>query len=192
MVVNDRRVRANRANAARSTGPRTEAGKAAARLNALRHGLAAASHSEPGADEEIEALALTIVGAESGSDLLALARRIADAELDLRRVRRAQVALETRHLESLRANSSRGISRRLVQRLLKRAPSTAMKGAPGHGANLRSAITTPPGRHYRPVNDRSKTSLRRKLRSLNNMKSMYYLHFGRTNPIWPQHRTTAA
>ena len=59
MVVNARRVKANRANAARSTGPRTETGKAAARLNALRHGLAAASHSEPGADEEIEALALT-------------------------------------------------------------------------------------------------------------------------------------
>jgi hypothetical protein len=46
MVVDDRRVRANRANAARSTGPRTKAGKAATRLNALRHGLAAA-HNEP-------------------------------------------------------------------------------------------------------------------------------------------------
>jgi hypothetical protein len=84
MVVNDRRLRANRANAARSTGPRTTAGKAAARLNALRHGLAAASHSEPGADQEIETLARAIAGPESGSELLALARRIADAELGLR------------------------------------------------------------------------------------------------------------
>ena len=109
MAVNDRRLRANRANAARSTGPRTEAGKAAARLNALRHGLAAASHSEPGADQEIELLARAIAGAESGSELLALARRIADAELGLRRVQSAQMALETPPLESLRADLSRGI-----------------------------------------------------------------------------------
>jgi hypothetical protein len=92
MVVNDRRVRANRANAARSTGPRTKAGKAATRLNALRHGLPAA-HYEPSADQEIEALARAIVGAEAGSELLALARRVADAELGLRRVRNAQMVL---------------------------------------------------------------------------------------------------
>ena len=62
MAASDRRLRANRANAARSTGPRTRAGKAVARLNALRHGLAAVSHYEPGADQEIEALAHAIVG----------------------------------------------------------------------------------------------------------------------------------
>src|SRR5579871_4553789 len=93
MVVNDRRVRNNRANAARSTGPRTKAGKAATRLNALRHGLAAASYYESSADQEIEALAQAIVGAERGSELLALARRIANAELGLRRVRSAQLVL---------------------------------------------------------------------------------------------------
>src|SRR5271157_5534811 len=93
MVANDRRVRANRANAARSAGPRTKAGKAATRLNALRHGLAAAPHNEPGADQEIEALAHAIVDAEGGSELLALARRVADAEFGLRRVRSAQMIL---------------------------------------------------------------------------------------------------
>ena len=75
----------------------------------MRHGLAAASHSEPGADEEIEALARAIAGAESGSELLALARRIADAELGLRRVLSAQLVLATLPLESLRADSSRVI-----------------------------------------------------------------------------------
>ncbi len=93
MVVNDRKVRANRANAARSTGPRTKAGKAAMRLNALRHGLAAVWHYEPGADQEIEALAHAVVAAEGGSELLALARCVADAELGLRRVRSAQKVL---------------------------------------------------------------------------------------------------
>jgi hypothetical protein len=92
MVVNDRRVRANRANAERSTGPRTKAGKAVTRLNALRHGLAAV-HNETATDQEIETLALTIVGDEGGSELLALARWVADAELGLRRVRSARTLL---------------------------------------------------------------------------------------------------
>ena len=39
MLVSEARREANRRNAARSTGPRTEAGKAASRRNALKHGL---------------------------------------------------------------------------------------------------------------------------------------------------------
>lgn len=41
--ISERKLRANRANAKRSTGPRTEAGKAVSRCNALKHGLL--SHS---------------------------------------------------------------------------------------------------------------------------------------------------
>ena len=40
MTISEARRAANRANAARSTGPRTAAGKQAVRLNALKHGLA--------------------------------------------------------------------------------------------------------------------------------------------------------
>jgi hypothetical protein len=40
-MVSDARIAANRANARKSTGPKTQAGKAASRRNALRHGLAA-------------------------------------------------------------------------------------------------------------------------------------------------------
>jgi hypothetical protein len=119
MAASDRRLRANRANAARSTGPRTKAGKAATRLNALRHGLAASSHYQAGADREIETLARAIVGAEQGSELLALARRVADAELRLRRVRSAQMILANTapRLENFRADSSgavQGASRKSV------------------------------------------------------------------------------
>jgi hypothetical protein len=119
MVANDRRVRANRANAARSTGPRTKAGKAATRLNALRHGLAASSHYEPGADQEIETLARAIADAEEGSVLLAVARRVTDAELRLRRVRSAQMAFANAAppLEKVRADSlgvAHGASRNSV------------------------------------------------------------------------------
>ena len=108
MTTSDRQIRANRANAARSTGPRTKAGKTAMRLNALRHGLAAVSHYEPGADQEVEALAHAIVDAERESELLALARQVADAESRLRRVRSAQTVLANtaRPLENFKANSS--------------------------------------------------------------------------------------
>ena len=37
--ISERRLQANRANAQRSTGPRTEAGKATSRRNALKHGI---------------------------------------------------------------------------------------------------------------------------------------------------------
>jgi hypothetical protein len=43
-------ILANRANAQKSTGPRTAEGKAASRLNALKHGLDAASLILPGED----------------------------------------------------------------------------------------------------------------------------------------------
>jgi len=51
-------ITANRLNAQRSTGPRTEAGKAVSRFNALSHGLEARSRVIPGEDPaELETLA---------------------------------------------------------------------------------------------------------------------------------------
>jgi hypothetical protein len=92
-VISERRRAANRANAAKSTGPRTKAGKAKVSQNARRHGLAAALRSEPGAIEEIELMAQAIVVEAERPDLIGHARRIAEAEFDLRRVRRARQTL---------------------------------------------------------------------------------------------------
>jgi hypothetical protein len=50
-----KQLEANRRNAAKSTGPRTESGKAASRMNALKTGIDAQSHVLPG--ESSEALA---------------------------------------------------------------------------------------------------------------------------------------
>jgi hypothetical protein len=77
-VATERQRSANQANAGRSTGPRTRAGKAVASGNARRHGLAAAVSREPGADTEIERLARAIADEASRPDLVGLARRIAE------------------------------------------------------------------------------------------------------------------
>src|SRR5438045_2007025 len=52
-----KQIEANRLNAAKSTGPRTEAGTSTVRLNALKHGLYAADPVIPGEDPaHLEAL----------------------------------------------------------------------------------------------------------------------------------------
>ena len=50
MAISERRLAANRANALRSTGPRTRGGKAAAARNALVHGLTSRNPLLPGED----------------------------------------------------------------------------------------------------------------------------------------------
>lgn len=56
-MTTEKQWHANRLNALRSTGPKTEEGKASSSLNALRHGLTATKIALPGEDEtQYEAL----------------------------------------------------------------------------------------------------------------------------------------
>ena len=96
-MTSERQIAANRRNAQRSTGPRSRAGKARVSRNALKHGLAATLMDNPALVEEVSALATTLVGGASGdTTALALASAIAEAELDLIRVRMARVELLNR------------------------------------------------------------------------------------------------
>lgn len=89
-MTSKRQFVANRANSQRSTGPRTKAGKSIASSNARLHGLAAVVRNAPGADVEIESIARAIVDEAERPDLIEFARGIAEAEVDLRRIRRAR------------------------------------------------------------------------------------------------------
>jgi hypothetical protein len=51
-MATEKQVAANRANALKSTGPRSEAGKKASSANALTHGLTAEMHLVPGEDPQ--------------------------------------------------------------------------------------------------------------------------------------------
>jgi len=89
-MTGDRKIRANRANAQASTGPKTERGRSHAARNALRHALSRPVYSDPVWSEEVEALAREIIGADTNAEIQELARRIAEAQIDLRRVRHAR------------------------------------------------------------------------------------------------------
>src|SRR4051794_822910 len=88
-TVSERKLRANRANAARSTGPRTNAGKAASAMNAVRHGLTAQTALLAGEREaELRALARQLragLGPAYGAESV-LVERIVAVEGKLRRL----------------------------------------------------------------------------------------------------------
>src|SRR5262249_18238143 len=81
---------ANRANAARSTGPRTRAGKAAVARNALRHGLSLPVLAEPVLAAGVSALANRLAGGGAGEPRRAAALHIAEAQVDIERIRRVR------------------------------------------------------------------------------------------------------
>ena len=89
-MTSARKIRANRANARASTGPQTTRGRARAARNALRHALSLPVGSIPALSEEAEALAREIAVPDANAATQELARRVAEAQIDLRRVRYAR------------------------------------------------------------------------------------------------------
>jgi len=89
--------RANRRNAAKSTGPKTAAGKAAVARNALQHGLSLPVLGDPALSPEVESIARMLAKSLTGVELDGrgheLACRIAEPIIDLRWVREARLPL---------------------------------------------------------------------------------------------------
>ncbi len=110
-------IRANRNNAKKSTGPRTEEGKARAAKNSLKHGLLARDAVLPGEDpadfdRQLSALEADIQPANSLE--FELVRQIADAQWRMRRLTRLETGFlaaavddQRRHLEKRRPDELR-------------------------------------------------------------------------------------
>jgi hypothetical protein len=92
-MASERQIAANRCNARKSTGPRSGAGKARASRNAYRHGLTLSITSTAEYAKQLETLVRKIAGETKDAIKLERAHAIAQAELELARVRRAKVAL---------------------------------------------------------------------------------------------------
>jgi hypothetical protein len=89
-LTSDRKIKSNRANARASTGPKTADGRARSTRNALRHALSLPVCSNPALSEEVETLAREIAGPGANAETQELARQVAEAQIDLRRVRCAR------------------------------------------------------------------------------------------------------
>jgi hypothetical protein len=104
-VTTARKVKSNRSNARSSTGPKTPKGRGRSAKNALRHRLSLPVDSDPALSQEVASLAQQIVGAEATPERQEMARHIAEAQVDLRRIRVLRHDLISRALSDPDYNS---------------------------------------------------------------------------------------
>jgi hypothetical protein len=106
-MPSDRQIAANRKNAKKSTGPRSDAGREASRSNARRHGLAVPIGADPAFHDDIEKLAKALSLSRGIQNVDERARGAAEAELDLLRIRKIRAwVLETLYFAGNGATSS--------------------------------------------------------------------------------------
>jgi hypothetical protein len=98
-MATERQVAANRRNAAKSTGPRTSAGKRRIRRNSYRHGLSVGAAGRLESAEHVESQARKIAGAGADALMLEQARCMVQAQLDLIQIRRMKASLIQRIAE---------------------------------------------------------------------------------------------
>jgi hypothetical protein len=140
-LTSERKITANRANAQASTGPRTTRGRARAARNALRHALSLPVCSIPALSEEVEALASKIAGPGANAQTQELARCVAEAQIDLRRVRSArhQFLFDTLSKENYESYANMRMKVKLLRALLRpNPPDISIEG-------LEFATSTPQG-----------------------------------------------
>ncbi|MCB5176418.1 hypothetical protein [Microvirga lenta] len=90
-MTSQRKITANRANAQRSTGPRSAAGKASSRRNATRHSLAVPVSAVPDLARAAAQLARHIAGGQTTNPaIVEAATQLAEAAIDVLRVRQAR------------------------------------------------------------------------------------------------------
>jgi hypothetical protein len=103
-------IQANRANARRSTGPKSPEGKARASLNAIRHGLSARNAVLPQEDRAAYLELLAAIETEyqpQGAAETFMANRMASAQWRLQRLARIETGFFVAELEKVRCHEYR-------------------------------------------------------------------------------------
>jgi hypothetical protein len=127
-MTSARKFWTNRNNCRASTGPKTATGRATSAGNARRHGLRIPVLSDPSLSPQVEVMAQRIAG-DAGPELVELARRIAEAQIDVLRVQRARCDIVSRELTAERWQLP--VGRRIplnVARILRRAQKLFWRG----------------------------------------------------------------
>lgn len=91
-MATEKQIAANRANAKRSTGPKTRQGRQVSSRNALRHGLFSSQVSQP-RPMDVSSLSKALVQKEPSEFQLIAARQVAQAHLDLLQIRAVRATL---------------------------------------------------------------------------------------------------
>lgn len=131
-MTSSAKITSNRANARASTGPNSKAGRRRAARNALRHGLSTSIDHDPNVSKQVDKLAREIAGPDATSEVQEFARRIAQAQIDLHRVRLARHQFLSRALSGPDRRKLRATMRTMGQALpvlLDPRPSESMKRA---------------------------------------------------------------
>ncbi|HEX3503516.1 MAG TPA: hypothetical protein VHU22_09005 [Xanthobacteraceae bacterium] len=106
-MTSDAKIRANRRNALRSSGPRTAEGKARSRQNARKHGLSVPlGTDDPEVRELTEVYAQTELGG-SGRDMI---RSTAKAQCEVVRVQQTRVNIINRQIERMTDDGDQAIT----------------------------------------------------------------------------------
>jgi hypothetical protein len=90
-MATEKQIAANRANAKRSTGPKTSAGKSKASRNAFRHGLSCPLPED--SSEQLGALSRILGSEEADEAQLRYLTEVAHAQLELLRIRKIRSEL---------------------------------------------------------------------------------------------------
>jgi hypothetical protein len=82
-MATEKQIAANRANAKRSSGPKTVSGKLVSSRNAYRHGLSCPLPPDPATSEKVDAITLAVIGEGTSEEQVTSASEFAQAQLEL-------------------------------------------------------------------------------------------------------------
>jgi hypothetical protein len=85
-MASEKQIAANRANAMRSCGAKTAAGRLKSSRNAYRHGLSNPLRSDPVTSAKVDAIAHALAGEQASEDRLTSAADYARSQLELLRI----------------------------------------------------------------------------------------------------------